>query len=452
MSISGSLQDGPLFLRLPHEIRDHIYGYILTLDHGPECAHPAICRQAGEEILGLLGVNRQVRNEARGVLERNNVWIRFTTDLLYCQSSQWRQTVEVLVKIGCKTQPFPLRCASDPLQSLEGRSALAITLCPSRHVSPPAKDRNDQEPTSTTVFAYSQHYFGRFCVFLLRHAQFFGNIEIEFNSDLTASSRSTVAEMTESLRVLRNYHTVTIRGLRPKYEYRKLRRTTTRVICCQWQIIALVASLKQRGNEAFHGHNYPLAIHFYKVGVGVWTNMIQQAKVSSLPIIGNGASVLESLYIVLNTNLVLSTNRLAASRREEGSNRVIGVCAEQLNVAVEAAMMAATGPPSFDIVDFATHGPTREQHAKAAWHGAIALVNQADFQEQMKGRFCAGARLSLCAATLAYGVASDSSDDCRFRSKITLELQKVNQRLSLFPDSEDVTSDSLILFANHMFR
>jgi hypothetical protein len=84
MSISGSVQDGPLFLRLPHEIRDHIYGYMLTLDRGPECAHPAICRQAGEEILGLLGVNRQVRNEARGVLERNNVWIRFTT------GKQWR--------------------------------------------------------------------------------------------------------------------------------------------------------------------------------------------------------------------------------------------------------------------------------------------------------------------------------------------------------------------------
>lgn len=452
LRISGLLEDRPSFLRLPHEIRDHIYGYILTLDRGPECEHPADSWPTGGEILGLLGVNRQVRDEARGVLERSNVWIRFTTDLLYCQSSKWKKAVRSHARYGCTTQPYPLRGGTGPLQSLKDRSALAITIRPSSHVSMPAKGRNYRKPTNTTVFAYSQHFFGCFCVFLLANARLFQNIGIEFNPDLTASGRSIATEMTESLRVLRDYRTVAICGLRPKIEYRKLRRTTKRVIWYQWQIIALVASLKQQGNKAFHAHDYPLAIHFYKIGIAVWITMIQQAKTSSLPIVESGASVLENLYIVLNTNLVLNTNRLAASRREEGSNRIIGFCAEQLDDAIEAAVKAATGPSSFGIAEFGTQGPTSEQQVKAAWHGAIALVNKADFQEQMNGKFCIGARVSLCAATQAYEAASDSSNDSQFRRKIKLEVQKVNQRLSLFPNSEDVTSDSLVIFANHLIR
>jgi tRNA U54 and U55 pseudouridine synthase Pus10 len=79
----------------------------------------------------------------------------------------------------------------------------------------------------------------------------FQNITIGFNAGTAAPSESIFSDITQSLRTLRNYNTVAIRGLQSTKDYRKLRRTITRTIWHQSQISTLIAGLKQQGNEAF---------------------------------------------------------------------------------------------------------------------------------------------------------------------------------------------------------
>jgi hypothetical protein len=153
MRTSAPLQDKPLFLRLPREIRDHTYGYILTLDRGPEYIHPLDERQTDKEILGLLGVNHQVSDEARKVLERTNLWICFTVDLSDCQSTQLRQVVDFAAESGCKLQIYPLKCGTGPLRALKERAVLSITIRPLSQDSAPTTAYDDQDLTTTIVFA-----------------------------------------------------------------------------------------------------------------------------------------------------------------------------------------------------------------------------------------------------------------------------------------------------------
>lgn len=440
------------FLGLPREIRDNVYGHLLSIDRGTECIHPRADRLAGEQILGVLAVSQQVRREALEVLGRTNIWISFTVDQSDCRSwHQLRQTIDEIVEDGCKVQPSRLRCGIGALRVLKDKAALAITIRPSSNGSRYTTEDDEHSLTTTTVFAYSKHLFGRFCVLLLGHAQIFENITISFDTNPAVSNKSSLVDIAESMRIIRDYRTVTIRGLQSKKMYRRLRKTITRITWHQSQISALVGGLKLQGNEAFHAQNYPLAIHLYGTGIGVWLNMVRAAQVSSMPIEGTGAWLLGNLYVVLNSNLALSTNKLVASRREVGSSRIVGIHEQQLEIAVRAAREAMDGPPTCFNEQFGSRLPTGKQRVKGCYLGAVALLNKADYEEQISGKFCRESRDYLRAATKTFKLARDRSSSPAFCRKVTTEMLRIEHRLWSFPDSEDVMSEKDIDAANASF-
>jgi hypothetical protein len=127
--------------------------------------------------------------------------------------------------------------------------------------------------------------------------------------------------------------------------------------------------------------------------------MIRFAQDLALPIDGTGASFLGNLYTILHRNLVLSTNNLVASRRGEGSNRIVGIHVNWLELAVDAAMKAMNGPRNFASDQAGHQEPTDDQQVKAGYLGAIAFVNTADHEERVGGEYCFRARQYLRAAS-----------------------------------------------------
>ncbi|KAK7966369.1 uncharacterized protein PG986_000646 [Apiospora aurea] len=68
----------PSFLGIPRELRDHIYGYLVTVDQHFDYEDRNKYNGVDFQDLAITRVNRQIRAESLNCLVRKNLWVSVT--------------------------------------------------------------------------------------------------------------------------------------------------------------------------------------------------------------------------------------------------------------------------------------------------------------------------------------------------------------------------------------
>ena len=158
-------QRRPNFLDLPREIRDHIYSFLVTLDHGPQFSYINAHRAKTSFGINVFHLNSQIRAEAKEVVQDHNLWISLAV-LTVQDQHEWGSALHYLPK----HQP------SVP-DTLLQRKNIAIYF----YIGRMSSSEGQGMALQGISFAYTLRSYLRFCRWLTMNASKFRDAVIDLH-------------------------------------------------------------------------------------------------------------------------------------------------------------------------------------------------------------------------------------------------------------------------------
>lgn len=339
--------EGPLtparatFLGLPLEIRDMIYGLILTVDPNPSLI------EHDEEAYRfpdtqLFHVNAQVRREASEVLRSNNTWVML---VVISQSGEF------------DTQLHPHLCFSQalfmaPVELDEQRGflqkrSIIINIglgCGSRNTRPLLGDHH----TATYLFAYNRQGFAYFCLRLWQCADVYNDMTVILHMPHPPPGNPRIVQsMMAELASIRGLQSVACLGFPQPQQGQLERHMMTRPVSRR-DVFSHLRMLSDHAEAAVSTGQREEAIHRYRMACLTSNLMLKSVR---------GSLVAHRPYqnACARINVEFSYKKCAAILEfvgncwDESNNRFANLSAYLFKNAVHEANLAMLGFPGSEV-------------------------------------------------------------------------------------------------------
>lgn len=255
----------PTLIGLPREIRDQIFGHLLTVDRSPEFTPDRRRWEKNIGNLGLLRVNRQIRAEAWHVLKTKNIIIDVT---VVTETNQLPKPNLVQGVEDCFVQPYiqPSLFGHVKAEELRTASALHIWLgksCGKDDINKTGRYRQHHN----IMFVYSMRACGSFCDQLATTVEEYQSISIDVNPrPVAASFKFVLQELIHPLGIIRGATRVCFRGIMKIKHFANLARVMMKRIQSPQDLTKILLQFKDRGNNCYKAREYSKAICHYWMG------------------------------------------------------------------------------------------------------------------------------------------------------------------------------------------
>ncbi len=363
----------PTFLGLPLELRNHIYGYLLTIDKSPEFTPDARRWENNFGHLGLLCVNQQIRAEAWDVLKTTNILVNVTV------VTEANKPVKPNLLHGVKDQVL-VQPYIQP--SLFGASkAEELRICSALHIwigeSCGKDDANKTGPYRNhhnMMFIYSTRTYGFFCDELAARVDEFKSISVDVNPRPPATSFNFVLQkLMMPLKVIRGADRVCFRNIMKVNLFANMAKGMMKRYHSAEEMTKTLTLFKDKGNEYYKAGKYAAAICHYWFGKQAIKHLLEIARKNSWEV---GSPAMNGFYHVeadLESNMAQAHHMLMLARKVNGKIRDIH--GWQLNNAIGCAEGAMGWAGILD-----------DQRGKAHFRRAVAFMDKAEYLVQFSGK------------------------------------------------------------------
>lgn len=203
----------PTFLGVPREIRNHIYGYLLSVDKSPEFSPNPYRWEQNFGNRGLLRVSRQIRAEAWDILTTTNILVKVT--IVTEVNKPIKPNINYGVRDHLLVQPYIQSSLFGASKAEELRSCSALHIWLGESCG--KDDANKTGPYRqhhNMMFFYSTRAYGFFCDDLAARVDEFRSISIDVNPrPLAASFQFVLQELIIPLKIIRGVDRACFRNL-----------------------------------------------------------------------------------------------------------------------------------------------------------------------------------------------------------------------------------------------
>ncbi|KAJ9614060.1 hypothetical protein H2200_002196 [Cladophialophora chaetospira] len=364
----------PTFLGLPRELRNLVYGHLLTIDRGPELTLNPHRWEENFGNLSILRVSHQVRAEAWDVLKSTNIIVHVTV------FTEANQPVKPNLMHGAEdhlhVQPY-IQAGLFGLvkaEELNTSSALHIWLgesCGKDDANKTGRYRMQHN----MMFVYSMRTYGFFCIELAARVNEYKSISIDVNPCPSAAPFEFILqELLLPLSIIRGADRVCFRNLMKIKIFANMGKEMMKRIHCPEEMTKTLTLFKDKGNECYKAGKYAVAICHYWLGGQALGHLLEQAEKHDWPVGSPGINGIYHVEADLNSNCAQAHHKLVLSRKGK-NGKFRNIEGWQLDKAINFADAA-----------LAWAGVLDDQRGKAHFRRGVAFMDKAQYLIQFLGK------------------------------------------------------------------